>query len=64
MSTHFIGNRRVAGSSGDTIPVLDPSDGQVFAHIARGNADDIRRAVAAARAAAVFRSSMLNGPNR
>ena len=52
MSTHFIGNRRVAGSSGETIPVLDPSDGQVFAHIARGNSEDIRRAVAAARAAA------------
>jgi len=47
MSTHFIGNRRVAGSSGETIPVLDPSDGQVFAHIARGNSEDIRRAAAA-----------------
>lgn len=52
MSTHFIGNRRVAGSSGETMPVLDPSDGQVFARLARGNAEDIRRAVAAARVAA------------
>ena len=52
MSTHFIANRRVAGSSGQTIPVLDPSDGQVFAQLARGNAEDIRRAVAAARVAA------------
>ncbi len=52
MTTHFIGNRRVAGSSGETIAVLDPSDGQVFAQLARGNAEDIRRAVAAARAAA------------
>ena len=34
------------------IPVLDPSDGQVFAHISRGNAEDIRKAVAAARRAA------------
>ncbi|MBC7710122.1 MAG: aldehyde dehydrogenase family protein [Rhizobacter sp.] len=52
MTTHFINNQRVPGSSGDTIPVLDPSDGQVFAHLARGNAEDIRKAVAAARKAA------------
>ena len=52
MTTHFINNRRVSGSSGETIPVIDPSDGQVFAHLARGNADDIRVAVAAARQAA------------
>lgn len=51
MTTHFINNRRVAGSTGDTIAVLDPSDGQVFAHLARGSAEDIRKAVAAARAA-------------
>ena len=52
MTTHFINNQRVSGSTGDTIPVLDPSDGQVFAHLARGNAEDIRKAVAAARKAA------------
>ena len=52
MTTHFINNQRVAGSTFETIPVLDPSDGQVFAHIARGNAEDIRKAVAAARKAA------------
>jgi aldehyde dehydrogenase (NAD+) len=52
MTTHFINNRRVAGSSGDTIAVLDPSDGQVFAHVARGNAEDIRAAISAARKAA------------
>ncbi len=52
MTFHFINNQRVAGSTGDTIPVLDPSDGQVFAHLARGNAEDIRKAVAAARKAA------------
>jgi aldehyde dehydrogenase (NAD+) len=52
MSTHFIHNQRVAGSNGETIAVLDPSDGQVFAQLARGNAEDIRRAVKAARAAA------------
>ena len=52
MTAHFIDNRRIAGSSGETIPVLDPSDGQVFAHLARGNAEDIHRAVAAAHRAA------------
>ena len=52
MTTHFINNQRVAGSTGETIAVLDPSDGQVFAHLARGNAEDIRAAVAAARKAA------------
>ena len=52
MTTHFINNQRVAGSTGETIPVLDPSDGLVFAHLARGNAEDIRKAVASARKAA------------
>ena len=52
MTTHFINNQRIPGSTGETIPVLDPSDGQVFAHLARGNAEDIRKAVAAARKAA------------
>jgi len=49
MTTHFIDNLRISGSSGETIPVLDPSDGQVFAHLARGNVEDVHRAVAAAR---------------
>ena len=48
---HFIGNRWVAPAVGETIPVIDPSDGQVFAQLARGNAADIDRAVQAARAA-------------
>ena len=38
-------------SSGATIPVIDPSDGQPFTTIARGTAEDIDRAVAAARRA-------------
>ena len=38
MTTHFINNQRIEGSSGESIPVLDPSDGQVLAHLARGNA--------------------------
>ncbi len=52
MSAHFINNQRTAGTSGETIPVLDPSDGQVFAQLVRGNAEDIRKAVVAARKAA------------
>ena len=52
MTSHFINNARVAGSSEELISVLDPSDGQVFAHLARGNAEDIRKAISAARKAA------------
>jgi len=48
---HFIGNRWVAATSGQTLEVIDPSDGQPFARIARGQAADIDDAVAAARAA-------------
>jgi aldehyde dehydrogenase (NAD+) len=44
------GDRPVA--SGGTIPVVNPSDGRVFAEIGRGTADDVDRAVRAARAAA------------
>lgn len=44
-----------ACASGKTLPLLDPSDGSTLCEIARGGADDIDRAVAAARAA-------FNGP--
>ncbi len=50
-AAHFIANEWVAAASGATIAVLDPSDGQTFACMARGNADDIDAAVKAARAA-------------
>jgi len=46
---HFIGNEWTAPAGGETIAVLDPSDGQPFARLARGNAADIDRAVQAAR---------------
>ena len=46
---HFIGNQWITTASHETIPVIDPSDGQVFAQLARGNAADIDRAVQAAR---------------
>ena len=48
---HFIDNQYVPPAGGQTIPVIDPSDGNVFAHLARGNADDIDRAVKAAEGA-------------
>jgi aldehyde dehydrogenase (NAD+) len=48
---HFIGGRFVAPVRGETLPMLDPSDGKPFAAIARGGAPDIDAAVRAARAA-------------
>lgn len=49
---HFIANRRVPSAHGGTLPVVDPSDGQVFAQIARGGPAEVDLAVAAARRAA------------
>jgi aldehyde dehydrogenase (NAD+) len=48
---HFIGSEWVAPAGGETIPVLDPSDGQPFTQLARGSAADIDAAVQAARKA-------------
>ncbi|WP_119353719.1 aldehyde dehydrogenase family protein [Azohydromonas sediminis] len=48
---HWIGNRWVPGAGGQTLPMIDPSDGQPFAAIARGDARDVDAAVAAAREA-------------
>jgi len=47
----FINNRWQPGASGETIPVVAPADGEVFASIAAGNAADVEAAVKAARAA-------------
>ena len=49
MQLNYIANTPVASSSGKTIPVIDPSDGQVFDDIQRSNAADIHTAVTAAR---------------
>ena len=49
MQLNFIANASVASTSGHTIPVIDPSDGQVFDHIQRSHAPDIDAAVQAAR---------------
>ncbi|WP_372825551.1 aldehyde dehydrogenase family protein [Polaromonas sp.] len=51
MAQHFINGQWVPASSGQTLPVIDPSTGEVFETLARGNAADIDQAVAAARAA-------------
>jgi aldehyde dehydrogenase (NAD+) len=48
---HFIDNGWLAGSSAETIPVVDPSTGTTFGSLARGTAADIARAVASSRAA-------------
>ena len=48
---HFIDNRWAPAAGGDSLPVVDPSSGQAFARIARGNAADVDAAVQAARRA-------------
>jgi acyl-CoA reductase-like NAD-dependent aldehyde dehydrogenase len=47
----FIGGKWVEAASGKTFATLDPSTGEVLAHVAEGGAEDIDRAVAAARRA-------------
>jgi aldehyde dehydrogenase (NAD+) len=50
-AAHFVANAWRAPSSGDVLPMIDPSDGTQFATIARGNAQDVDAAVRAAQAA-------------
>lgn len=47
----FIGGRAVDAASGATFETIAPADGAVLAHVARGGAEDVDRAVTAARAA-------------
>ena len=47
----YIDGAFAAAASGETIEVIDPATGQVFAHAAAGGAEDIDRAVKAARRA-------------
>jgi len=49
MQLNYIANAFVPSSSGRTIPVIDPSDGQTFDELQRSNAQDIDVAVHAAR---------------
>nr|WP_175800141.1 aldehyde dehydrogenase family protein [Burkholderia anthina] len=56
---HYIDNARVLPGSGAHLEVIDPSTGEPFATIARGDATDIQRAVAAAQRAM---GETLDGP--
>ncbi|KAK4423819.1 Aldehyde dehydrogenase family 2 member B7, mitochondrial [Sesamum alatum] len=47
----LINGQFVDAASGKTFPTLDPRTGEVIAHVAEGDAQDINRAVAAARKA-------------
>lgn len=49
MQHNFIANASQRSATGQTIPVIDPSDGQTFDQIQRSNAADIDDAVRAAR---------------
>jgi aldehyde dehydrogenase (NAD+) len=49
MQFHYIGNATHRSAAGRTIPVIDPSDGQVFDELQRGTPEDIDAAVRAAR---------------
>lgn len=48
---HFIGGKWVNGDSGKTIDLINPANGKVLTKIQAGNAKDVQRAVAAAKAA-------------
>ncbi|MBV9438488.1 MAG: aldehyde dehydrogenase family protein [Candidatus Eremiobacteraeota bacterium] len=48
---HYIGGRFVDSSGGETFPTVDPSTGDQLAEVAVGTAEDVDRAVTAARAA-------------
>jgi aldehyde dehydrogenase (NAD+) len=47
----LINNQWVEAASGKTFPTYDPGNGKLLAHVAEGDAEDINRAVAAARRA-------------
>jgi aldehyde dehydrogenase (NAD+) len=51
MKQHFIDGRWSRGASGETLPVIDPSTGEVIDSILRGTAADIDAAVRSARKA-------------
>ena len=46
---NFIANQWVSALAGQTLPVINPSDGQMYAEIARSGEADIDVAVRAAR---------------
>ncbi|MCR8669549.1 aldehyde dehydrogenase [Agrococcus sp. HG114] len=48
---HWIGGARVAGSSGEHFPSINPTTLEDLYEVPRGNEEDVRKAVAAAKAA-------------
>ena len=64
MQYNYIANASVPSSSGKTIAMLDPSDGQTFDEIQRSNAADIDMAVQAARQGLVTVWSKLGAAER
>jgi aldehyde dehydrogenase (NAD+) len=63
-AAHFINNQWIASQSGATLAALNPSDGSVLGHIARGGADDIDHAVRAARTAFNTHWQTVGAPTR
>src|ERR1700693_2486292 len=47
----FVGGHWVDSSGGDVQEVINPANGKVIAHVPKGTAEDVDRAVAAARKA-------------
>jgi len=47
----FVGGEFVDSTSGETMEVLNPATGEVIAEVPRGTAEDVERAVDAARKA-------------
>lgn len=60
---NYIDGTWCEGSSGGTIPIENPATGEAFATIAQGTADDIDRAVGAARKAVRTRALYEMGPH-
>ena len=50
--SHFIAGQLVAGRSGRTAPVYNPATGEVAAQVALASTEELRKAVASAKAAA------------
>ena len=48
---NFVGGEWVESTSGETMDVLNPSTGETIAEVPRGSAEDVERAVDAARKA-------------
>ncbi|HWH60801.1 MAG TPA: aldehyde dehydrogenase family protein, partial [Terriglobales bacterium] len=51
MYQNYIDGKWVGSSAGETFPIYDPSTEEIIAHVAAASAEDVNRAVTAARAA-------------